>query len=57
MRVPDLLICVSVTALWAAAAPLHAQEDTGESVDSITVRGEVLSTFDGRPLSGVLVLK
>ncbi|MCH7531920.1 MAG: carboxypeptidase-like regulatory domain-containing protein [Gemmatimonadetes bacterium] len=55
MRVPDLLICVSVTALWAAAAPLHAQEDTGESVDSITVRGEVLSTFDGRPLSGVLV--
>jgi len=56
MRVPDDLICVSVAALiCAAAVPLHAQEDARESVDSITVRGEVLSTFDGRPLAGVLV--
>jgi len=54
MRVSDLFCCVSALVLWAAV-PVHAQEESGESVDSITVRGEVLSTFDGHPLSGVLV--
>ena len=54
MRVSDLFCCVSALVLWAAV-PVHAQEESGESVDSITVRGEVLSTFDGHPVPGVLV--
>jgi len=55
MRVRDPLIRLSLVALLAGVVPVHAQEDTSESVDSIIVRGEVLSAFDGRPLAGVLV--